>query len=235
MKNFKEIYRIKAQNKLNTASDVIILCAYKALNAKSNQDKVSIFKALLDKAFSPITNTVKLKNGQTAYRTLELLLYGKTLYNNLDQIMYSPHRIIREEEIAENAEELELFYSLFKTTYDSLVSDSNNPLNTIFYSYIIVEPTLSFPQQLVQATHAGIELGHVLAKEKISVENLHLVAVHSPKPYLIEEYNSFINNKLNIASVTFVEPDLDNAVTAIATYPIARKNKGYFKQLTLIR
>ena len=233
MKNYKELFRALAQDKNIYSSHIVALCAYKALNAKSNVDKLVIFKALLDKAFSPITNKNKLKNGKTPYWTLEVLLYGNRIFSgpngNAEPSLSS---IVND--IVENDEEAKQFKDLFKSALYS-IQGSTDPFNTVYYSYVIVEPTISISQQLVQSVHAGIELGHLLAREKISVDNLHLVAVHRPDNMTIAEYNTFINNKLNIDSVTFVEPDLENMVTAIATFPIAKKAKGNFKGLQLIR
>ena len=48
MKNYIELYRAKAQAKTNTIEDSILLCAYKALNAKSDGDKSDIFEQIIE-------------------------------------------------------------------------------------------------------------------------------------------------------------------------------------------
>lgn len=237
MKNFNEIFRLKAQQNLNTSTDHVILCAYKALNSKTNSSRLDIFLSLLERSFTPISNKNKLNNGMTPYWALTVLLAGNRLYNNTDVPTPSLASIL--DEVAEDPNERQNFFDIIREAYNHL--SKSNTLPTAYYSYIVVEPTLSKAQQIVQAAHAAIELGFVCSQKNIPVDNLHLVLVHPWETGFITEYTGIdlamtceFFDEFGVDYVEFREPDLDNIRTAIATLPVAKRNRSAFKGLPLI-
>ena len=222
MKNFKEIYRQRAQKNQIKIKDVIVLAAYKALTAKRNTDKLSIFLSILSQSFTPITNPVKLANGQTPHQKLKIMLGGGRIWFSdgsatLKQIV--------EKEVAENAEEILLFSQLFANALDR-ISD----IRETQYSYVFVNPGLSASQRIVQTNHAAIELGHELNRQNISIKDLHLVLC----PLTDANEISNLLSENNIANVKFQEPDLHNQVTAIATWPVARSRRAVLRKFPLL-
>ena len=219
MKNYIELYRAKAQAKTNTIEDSILLCAYKALNAKSDGDKSDIFAALLTRAFSPITNATKLANGRRPYDSLESRLSGYNSY----QLKTAAATI------AETPQELEAFNNLFKEMASRF--QTSEPFSQQkYYSFIFVDPKLSASQRIVQSSHAAIELGHAMARENISAEELHLVVCSmKDEESLIETLR-----QNSVTSISYREADMDNQLTAIATYPIADKKRAFLQKYQLI-
>ena len=227
MKNFTEHYKTKARNKQNTAADIVTLCAYKAIKSKSNASKIEIFSALIDRAFTPITNPNKLANGRKPYDTLMSLLAGNRLYYGDGRSSQTLVTTIKEH-VIESDEELTQFKDLFKELLGLL--RQNDALLKKHYSYIFIDSSLSASQRIVQASHASIELGHDLAKNNQSVSELNLVAC----PLLShEELLEQLSNK-GIKNIVFREPDLDNQITAIATWPIEHNQKGWLRKFALI-
>ena len=224
MKNFKEHFRQLARQNLTTITDVIVLAAYKALNAKSNTDKLDIFISILGQSFTPVTNPIKLANGQTPHQKLKIQLAGGRIWfsdgsstNTLKQIV--------EKEVSENAEEILMFLQLFANALDR-ISD----IRETQYSYVFVNPGLSASQRIVQTNHAAIELGHELNRQNISIKDLHLVLC----PLTDANAISNLLSENNIANVKFQEPDLHNQVTAIATWPVARSRRSVLRKFPLL-
>lgn len=51
MTNFKEVFKNKAKNKTLTAADMLALCVYKTINAKS-EDKQAVLNGVVQRAFT---------------------------------------------------------------------------------------------------------------------------------------------------------------------------------------
>ncbi len=100
------------------------------------------------------------------------------------------------------------------------------------YIYILVRRDLSPIQQLVQATHAGIES----ARQFLPIDHEH--------PHLVvcgvkgEEQLKNTVNKLKsqgIRFAEFIEPDRNNELTAAATAPIFGEDRRYFKNFNCLK
>ena len=223
MNNYISYYRELARNKQNTAAHTVILCAYKAINAKNDQPKVEIFTALLDRAFTPITNTKKLNNGRKPYDTLMTLLSGARLYYNGNSC---PALLQVLKECNATAEEITQYQTFFKQVFEMLCRTNEMPRK--YYTYVFVDTNLTNAQRAVQASHASIELGHALAKENTNIDHLHLVMCG-----ITPELSTTLDSN-QIRSISFREPDLGNRITAIATWPIESSQKKIMKNFKLI-
>lgn len=53
-----------------TADDMVLLAALKAIHAKTNNSFI-VFRGILQKSFSPTTNSIKLANGQRKWQGFE--------------------------------------------------------------------------------------------------------------------------------------------------------------------
>lgn len=204
MKNIKEIWKKKAQNKDITSGDVISYCALRALLAKSN-DKKEIARHFASKAFSPC------KRGNDPYGGTRNALYlekRKITWNKT--VLGLPIN-----EIFDSEEEFKAFEEILESLWPC---DFNR-----HYTYVFVRQDLSPEYQLVQAAHATMVLGNklydlydpreiyfaVIGVENLKALNMTMIELNA---------NNFMYEK-------FVEPDIGNQVTAVATYPIFWKDR----------
>ncbi len=100
--------------------------------------------------------------------------------------------------------------------------------------YVIVRKDLSLEQQSVQAIHASIETARLLGNDKEEKwEHPHLVLCG------VENENALKNTiqrlvKNNIPFSYFVEPDLNNEITAIATFPLRGEKRDVMSRYQLL-
>lgn len=100
------------------------------------------------------------------------------------------------------------------------------------YIYIFVRQDLSREQQLVQASHATLVLGNKLKRDDVSELYFTVIGI----PQLIDFKN--VIKSLNAHGTkyeTFYEPDQGNTLTAIATHPIPKDQRGKLKDFKLLR
>jgi len=99
------------------------------------------------------------------------------------------------------------------------------------YVYIFVRQDLSEEQQLVQAAHVTLVLGNKL-KQDVSEVYFTVIGV----PQLIDFRG--VMNDLNAHGTryeTFYEPDQGGTLTAIATHPIPKDERGALRDYKLLR
>ena len=92
---------------------------------------------------------------------------------------------------------------------------------------------LSPGQRAVQAVHAAVEMArHGLIPEGVEHPHLVLLAVTSQRELLKAA------DRLDQAGILyrqFIEPDLDNAVTALCTGPLSGESRKHFRRYSLLR
>lgn len=84
------------------------------------------------------------------------------------------------------------------------------------YIYIFVRTDLTPSQQIVQASHAALEMGNAI---KNGIIGIHMVLIDAGTQDKLKEISSFLHKKL-IHHTIFWEPDFDTGYTAIATEPL---------------
>jgi hypothetical protein len=92
-----------------------------------------------------------------------------------------------------------------------------------------VRKDLSYPQQAVQACHACIDARDFYPAD-LETPNLVLLGVNDEKK-LVNTLRRI--EKLGIRCKAFVEPDIGNQLTAIATEPVSGDSRHHFKQYQL--
>lgn len=101
------------------------------------------------------------------------------------------------------------------------------------YVYVFVRSDLSHAQIVVQTSHAAIEA----ARQG-------LIPADRPHPHLVvlgvRDENKLIQiqSKLEAAGIrfrSFIEPDIGNQLTAIATEPISGERRKFFKNYQLLQ
>ena len=114
------------------------------------------------------------------------------------------------------------------------------------YTYIFVRQDLSPEQIAVQSAHVTMQMGYEYARkgEGTDLANIHskgsdpretyfiLVGVRNQEALLAVES---ILTKFDISYERFIEPDIGDQVTAIATYPLNRENRGPLLAFNLLK
>ena len=217
MKNLKEIWAQKVQNKDITSADMMVYCALRAMNSKSDNKK-DVAKYLAAKAFSPS------KKHDTPYRGAIIALNSAIALHSWRKTIFG----IKHEDFFDSPEELaqfdEILRSIAPCDFDRV------------YSYIFVRQDISPEYQLVQAAHAAMVLGYNLGEEHNPRETYFAVCgVENSKELLSTAIHLESNNFLY---ESFIEPDIGNQITAIATYPIHwndRQALRKYKKLTFTK
>lgn len=202
-------WKQKAASKTLTARDFFMRALHKALDSKA-ENKADVFRGLLLKYFSPITNANKLANGMTPWKSVELLA---------DQFMYNK-TFDREQR---------------QFVHDSGVSKVfDSPLRDPTYVYFFTRQDISYEQQLVQTAHAASMSG---ATGSYNPTQQHFIVFGVPDlKALTAKYNEL--EAQGIELLAFREPDIGNEMTSFFTPPIRgsfARRKGYFKNETLLR
>lgn len=195
-------FKAKANNKTLTSWDMAELAIHKALKAKNN-DKLGVALNLLYGSFTPIRNVNRLENGAVPFQSLKL-----TLFSINAMIVYS--------KLGENwgKEYLDSFKDLLKQIRDTDFEDT-------VYAYIFVKQDMSREQQMVQCGHVSMVLGQAVSEHKYDAKNLHFIVFGVANEMALWNKIALLDSK-SIKYVTFVEPDMNNAVTAIACLPMKK-------------
>ncbi len=98
------------------------------------------------------------------------------------------------------------------------------------YCYVIVAGDLSSSQKAVQGIHASVES----ANAGFLKEPHNLVFCSVPSSQDLNNLCSLLELK-SIDHKTFIEPDLDNKLTAIATKVVFGDDRKHFSNLKLVR
>lgn len=100
------------------------------------------------------------------------------------------------------------------------------------YVYVFVRQDLSREQQLVQAAHATLVLGSKLKNKDVSELYFTVIGVAC-----LTDFTKVIHDlkKHGTKYEFFYEPDQGNTLTAIATHPIPKADRGKLKDYKLLR
>lgn len=219
MKNFAPAWEDLSDSKKITSKHVIQHCVLRAMKEelKGERKGESLLREYLLKAFTPVSRSIKLKNGRRPYDAISKAKAERqnffTVLNHNIEDFFETH--------AEVSRYVELFRSITEDDLDR------------YYVYIFVRQDISPEQQLVQAAHATLILGHELQNRK-KVDNLYFTVIGvSDRNALFDIQGDlkFYGHKF----IEFNEPDIGNEETAIATYPIAMKNRGKLLEYKLLR
>jgi len=217
MKDYIPYWKELAHDKAITVQDTINYCLLKALRAK-NPDKLAVAVGVMQQAFTPVTNFKKLINGQKAYQGLY-----KT------GIAWSALHPSKLRDCAlETEEEHKDFNKLWREVFVVL----NNELAE-YYTYIIVRQDISHEQQLVQAAHATLKLGASLIDSPVGLNNLNFVVCGVKNEDEVRGAAEYLYSS-GYDTVEFREPDINDEVTAIASFPIKSTKKRFMKRYKIL-
>jgi hypothetical protein len=220
MQDANTLWAKLASEKNITVYNVVERALIKAIRAK-NTNKVGteeIALALLQKAFTPITNQNKLANGRWEFDTLREALW---YVGNSCKYTLLGHPGV--EVLEEN--ELKAFQSLASSLLKMTRQEFIEAL-TKEYVFTFVRQDLSNEQQMVQAGHSLFKLGCSLPRHK--GDKTYFVIVGVPNLNALKEAADHIGKHVEFEN--FIEPDIGDEMTAISTYPIPAAKKHVFSQ-----
>ena len=209
--DYKKLWKTLANDKSIKAYHVVQRCIIKAMTAKG-ENKEEILTALLKKAFSA-KNDGSYPGLEEAANTASRS-YIRQLFNGPPLKDY-----LSEEELTE-------YTRLLKTISSQKLVETN------MYSYIFVRQDLKPEYQLVQAAHATCVLGSKL-NGKVDPSNLYFVVSGVKDLDSLQTLMDSLSKKGH-EYVSFVEPDIGNEITAIATLPIRGDMRKDFKKFKLL-
>lgn len=190
----KESFAIYWKRRLPAdAADILIRCLFKALNAKTNE-RHKMFVGMILSAFTPITNPVKLKNGQFPW----------------DAVCRAA------DAIAKSGWECNLPKHQRTTARGWLIDLATAP------SKILDDPTCAYfwVRDLVPIQKL-VQVAHVAAVKGPSIENVPFVIYNGGNEMEIAQ--RYIRaDAYGIPARTFSDADIDEHVTAVCIGPVRR-------------
>lgn len=234
MKDYRPIWKELVKSRDFDSRDVEQYCLLKAMNAK-NPDKVAVAVALLQSAFSPITNPKKLMNGCTPYHTLTLLT-GSRGFGRSHPLNHC----------LETLEEKALYANIKSEALKIMGKQLGE-----YHTFIIVRQDISPEQQMVQFGHAVATMAYEMGREHGIDEDIkeHL-ETKFPEDVRVHELNFVVcgvKNKEQVEGAAeyihscgytihkFFESDLDNELTAVASGPIQSHKRFFMRRYHALR
>jgi hypothetical protein len=216
MKNFREDYKTLARAKKTTAYDVMRLCIYKAMDAVSIQPKDVTANQLIRRAFTPITRKNKLDNGNEPWQKVRNLLSSLHWFCKMQKKdpaqLFSP---------LETVDELNQFTQIVSDVFDKYKITQEEQKR--HYSYIFVRQDISPEYQLVQAAHVAAKMGFNQITFK-NFDELYFAVIGVPDQKGLDTAIADIEH-VGGKAYSFIEPDIGNVMTAVASSPILASNR----------
>ena len=211
MQNFKSIWKTLVDEKRIAVQDMLAYSILRAMIAKS-ESKKEIAKYFVAKSFPKKKNDIQYHAALKAHRLVKTnLRWKKTVLG------------VPIEEIFSSEEE---FY-LFKDILDTLTFDFDR-----VYTYVFVRQDLSPEYQLVQAAHATMVLGQMMPSHYNSKET-YFTVIGVPNEWELKQVKEILN-KNEFPFEEFIEPDIGNEITAVATHPIHWMKRRPLKDYQLL-
>jgi hypothetical protein len=229
-KDYKQVWKDLANSKKIASMNVIEMAVLRAIKSKASNETsaVDIAFAILQKAFTPITNENTLifqrktpfcAAIQSVWRAQQ---YGvnQRKWNKKEPLILG---LPAEELLTE--EEIERYKTTLKALYDTNKKSFNEMMRRK-YVYTFVRQDISDEQQLVQAGHSLYVLGSQFGDSKYA-DKTHFVVVGVNDLAELMKVKRRISGR--IPYVEFVEPDIGNELTAISSYPVPLAKRRFFK------
>ena len=206
-----------------TANDVIVYCALKAYFAKSSNttSKEEIFRNLLGKSFTPITNKNKLNCCKYPPFWAIHINFGYMLeikYRKAENLgIWGTFDETVNKMFGGSEEEFQNFINFYNSLYIEVVRNKTlRPSTRRNYTYIFVDQNNVEPiYQAVQAAHVAMVIGQRMDK-KFDASNIHYQICKMDMTYKDTLDNLTARG---YKAELFYEPDVDRII-AIGTHPI---------------
>ena len=211
MKDFTSIWKQLASTKTVTAKDMFAYSILRAMAAKS-ESKREVAKSFVAKSFRKKKTQTRYEAAENAHRVV------KDELRWIQKILGAPI-----EEIFSSEEEHEMFKDILETfTFDF----------DRVYTYVFVRQDLSPEYQLVQAAHATMVLGQKMPSN-FDARKTYFTVIGVPNEWELKEVKRILNEN-GFPFEEFIEPDIGNEITAVATHPIHWLKRKQLKNYSLL-
>lgn len=225
MNTLKTTWKAYVKENDPSAADMAAYQILKAVKSKSN-DKFAVAKALIDRAFTPITKESRLNNGhapyQGAYEAIRCIL----------------NKYVRSSAFLNQFEETlnELEKEAFVEIHKGLLNEFNNGFekHEPEYMFFFVRQDLSPEQQLVQTAHVALVAGQRMFSPEANTREIYFCVIGVENQEELVRAADLLNDH-GISLQGFREPDLGNSLTAICSAPILRHKKGFLSHYKTLK
>ncbi len=209
MRNIKiqELWKQLARDKRVNPVATVAYSLIRAMNSKSN-DKVAVARGILLSAFTPISNTNKLANGNKPFQSLDNSISSLSVL-----ITMAPKAVFGGEILTEDE---------MKSLADLVKEVRKDP-------YFVVRQDISREQQAVQLAHVAMVLDQAVPRNSADAYGLSFVMFGVPGRDELITKKAWCTSK-GVQTVHFNEPDMGNDITAFACFPM-RKSRAIRKEL----
>lgn len=238
MKTFTKFWKNLKNNV--TAHDVIVHCALKAFFASESNEynKDQVFRSLISKSFTPITNKNKINNGATPLQSLKA--NWKFFTNDIHReeknigIFGASYNETMNEIFSGSKTQFQEFVTFYNMLYNKIFIQNLIKVEKRYYSYIFVDQKDVEPiHQTVQAGHVAMVIGQKMDK-KFDAHNVYFQICKLPQGYVgnLAKFQIDLEEE-GFKVETFFEPDMNRTVT-IGIHPVMSHKRKWLKRCELL-
>lgn len=220
MNTLKTTWKAYVKENDPSAADMAAYQILKAVKSKSN-DKFAVAKALIDRAFTPITKESRLNNGHApyggAFNAIRRTLYGSFYNHILDDLTGLEIESFKEIESKLREE--------FRFGHEKHEPE---------YMFFFVRQDITPEQQLVQTAHVALVAGQRLFSPEAKTHEIYFCVIGvENEQELVKAAELLADHEIKVQA--FREPDLNNSITAICSVPILRHKKGFLSHYKTLK
>ncbi len=221
-KLWQHLARSKSVESYHVVQYAILHSLYETNGNIENATNLALKK--LNTAFSPIKNKNKLDNGQKPLSALKLAIARA---HGLRDVLGGPPELLSGKDLTNYRK---VIYTLSNETAVKEYFDRK-------YVYIFVRQDISPEYQLVQSSHIALKLGWMMGFDR-SLESdpnsLYFAVIGVPDLDGLKFVQEHLKS-LEITQHSFIEPDIGNEMTGVATYPIPVNQRKPFQNYKRLR
>jgi len=224
MLDYRKLWRHLANTKQIQSHHVVQYAILRALETTDGDIEKSkkIIVQYLAKAFTPIKRQIKLDNGLKPFGALVIAICNTSVLNT---ILDAPFKALDEK-----------YQSIYKELVHWLVYSyfDVEEYYKRHYVYIFVRQDLPPAYQLVQAAHVALKAGYQLATiqkddvvqlKNVTPDGLYFTVIGVRDDSALNAVKGDLDYR-GLKYWSFLEPDIGNQVTAVATMPIPARERG---------
>jgi len=205
---WKHLTNTTGASAYHTIQFAIIQALYKTNGDPEKASQVAL--KTINQAFTPISKRKRLENGHHPLMNLKKALADAFHKTNGGDVLGGPPELFTKEDL-----------SLYNNTLYHL---SKFDLKEYFdrkYVYIFVRQDISPEYQLVQSSHVALDR----SMDPVDPNQLYFSVIGVNNLQELESVKTELKN-LEITHHQFIEPDIGDQVTAVATYPVHNRKRG---------
>lgn len=231
-KSFAVAWKKIANARVTTRSDMLFKAVFDAVTGRpAKKDLIFVVTDKIHQVFSPETNPIKLANGWSPYKSVELAFNEVPSELLFDALSDHPDVLRTIEDV----------YLVLENHIQKLKNDGVDfYLPEPWYVYLFVDQSIPPIHQAIQLAHVSMKLGmqdYMMSDDPndFSADNIHLVVVGVQENgyACIEDVACNLVEKANDQYVTFYESEFD-MFTTLAVAPVNGIDRRAYRNLKLL-